>query len=360
MQERIIMLLDMDAFFAEIEERESPQFQGKPVVVGADPQEGKGRGVVSTCNYKARKFGIHSAMPISQAYHLCPQAVFLPVNMALYSRVSERVMKIIQKVCKGCLVEQVFLDEAYIDFVLFPTIVKNKTKEKENAWRGAEMLAKKLTMDILEQEKLTCSIGIGSNKMVAKIACQAAKPNGIKVVEPKDTISFLSPLHIREIPGIGPKADIKLQDFFKTNAVSIEKLREASKQDLISLFGVIGNSIYEKARGRDTVLVTPEHEIKSIGKEHTFFKDTRDPEELLAVFEDLLCEVQDEIHKSKLQFRTITVVCRFQGFTTYTKSKTVDKNLFTELFFKEAKKLLLRFVVEQLKPVRLIGVRVKV
>jgi len=156
MQNRIIILLDMDYFFAQVEERESPQFKGKPVVVGAEPNEGKNRGVVSTANYEARKYGIHSALPISKAYQLCPKAIFLPPNFELYSRTSENIMNIIKKYADK--VEQVSLDEAYIDVSFVKTYQK------------AKIIAEKMRKEILRKEKLTCSCGVGPNKMIAKIA----------------------------------------------------------------------------------------------------------------------------------------------------------------------------------------------
>src|SRR3989344_8905694 len=169
MKERIILHLDMDAFFAAIEERENPHFRGKPVVVGADPLNGKGRGVVSTANYEARKYGIHSALPISTAWKLCPEAVFLPVNGALYSEVSSRIMEILRK--HASIVEQVSLDEAYIEINS-----KSKTQNPKQPWREVEEFARKLKQEILEQEQLPCSVGVGPNKMIAKIACGKAKP----------------------------------------------------------------------------------------------------------------------------------------------------------------------------------------
>ena len=160
---RIILHIDMDYFFAQIEERENPQFKEKPVVVGADPRGGRGRGVVSTANYEARKYGIHSALPISKAYQLCPNAIFLPVNMELYQKVSENIMEIIKKYSP--VFEQVSLDEAYLDISL--TFL-----QKEWGYQKAEKLAKKLKKEILEKEKLTSTIGIGPNKLIAKIASE--------------------------------------------------------------------------------------------------------------------------------------------------------------------------------------------
>lgn len=344
MGDRIILLLDMDAFFAMIEERENLQFQGKPVVVGADPKEGKGRGVVSTANYEARKYGIHSAMPISEAWRLCPKAVFLPVQGELYSQVSENIMEIL-RACTP-LVEQVSLDEAYLDISFIGSFEK------------ARELAEKLRKEIFTKEKLIASCGVASNKMVAKIACEKAKPNGILAVKPKETQAFLDSLSVRAIPGIGPKAEEKLKKFFGMQQVLIKKLKEASKQDLHTLFGVMGDEIYKKARARDDSPVVTKEEIKSIGKEHTFEKDTRDGEEIFPVFRKLASEVVSELRKGGFSFKTITVVCRFQGFETHTKSKSLKgPSQDWKLLQKEANLLLLRFLVENPKQVRLVGIR---
>jgi len=350
MKERIILHLDMDAFFAAIEERENPHFRGKPVVVGADPLEGKGRGVVSTASYEARKYGIHSALPISIAYRLCPQAIFLPVNGSLYSEVSSRIMETLHK--HASVVEQVSLDEAYIDLESVNLVGLSLSK------LGRAKFAQGIKQEIWEQEKLPCSIGIGPNKMVAKIACGKAKPNGILVIEPKDVEKFLDRLSIEEIPGIGPKTAALLYRAFQKQELSVADVKKMEKEKLIDLLGVYGGDLYDKVRGIDENPVVAEEEVKSIGKEHTFAKDTRDGEELFSVFRVLAKEVWQETKEQGILFRNITVRCRFQGFETHTKSKTHKEAITSEqVFQKEASKLLLRFLTENPKPVRLVGVR---
>ena len=347
MKQRIILLLDMDAFFAMVEERENPHFRGKPVVVGADPKEGMGRGVVSTCNYEARNYGIHSAMPISEAWRLCPKAVFLPVDGALYSRVSQNIMEILQRYTST--IEQVSVDEAYLDISFM------------GSFKNAEKLAEKIRKEILKKEKLPASCGVAPNKMVAKIACKKAKPNGVVTVKPEDVESFLSPLSIRMIPGIGPKTEVLLQQFFKRGELKIKDVREVPKEELVELLGVFGNALCDKVRGIDHSPVTVEEEVKSIGKEHTFERDTRDGEEIFLVFRELAREVSSGLKEAGLAFKTITVVCRFQGFETHTKSKTfTEASQDWKFFEKEAVRLLLKFLAVNLKPVRLIGVRARV
>ena len=342
--ERIILHIDMDYFFAQVEERENPRFKGKPVIVGADPKGGKGRGVVSTANYEARKYGIHSALPISKAYELCPTAIFLPVNMELYQKVSEKIMEIIKKYSK--IWEIVSLDEAYLDISFL------------KSYQKAENLAKKLKKEIYEKEKLISTIGIGPNKLIAKMAAEKAKPNGLLMIKLNQVKSFLEPLDIEELPGIGPKTAEVLRNL-KIN--KIKELKKISKAKLKEMFGIVGETIYERARGIDEEQVSPEEIIKSIGQEHTFEKDTRDPEIIFATFEKIIKNVYQELIENKFSFKTLTVICRFRGFETHTKSKTLrepTQNL--KILKKEAKKLLLKFLIENPKLIRLIGLRIAI
>jgi DNA polymerase IV (DinB-like DNA polymerase) len=340
--QRIILHIDMDYFFAQIEERENPQFKGKPVVVGADPKEGKGRGVVSTANYEARKYGIKSGMPISKAYQLCPNAIFLPVHIELYEKISEEIMGIVKKYSP--VYEIVSLDEAYLDI----SFCKN--------WKEAENLGKKLKKEIFEKEKLTCTVGIGPNKTVAKLAAEKAKPDGLKVVKPDEVEKFLDPLDVDELPGIGPKTAEKLR---KIGVNKIFELKKLSKEKLKEMFGKVGERIWEGARGIDEEPVSPEEVIKSIGRQITLERDTRDAKLIFGTFEKLIKEVYEELMQNNFSFKTITVICRFKNFETHTKSKTLKKPMQDfEIFKKESKKLLLKFLIENKKPVRLIGVRI--
>lgn len=341
------MHIDMDYFFAQIEERENPQFKGRPVVVGADPKGGRGRGVVSTANYEARKHGIRSALPISKAYQLCPKAVFLPVNIELYQKVSESIMEIIKKYSQ--VFEQVSLDEAYLDI--------SRIHIKKPWQNYMYSLARRLKNEILEREKLTATVGIGPNKLIAKMASEEAKPDGLLAVNPAEVQEFLEPLDIEKLPGIGPKTGEKLR---AVGVNRIKELKKLSKQQLKEMFGKWGEGIYEKARGIDESPVTSEEIIKSIGKEHTFEKDTRDPEIIFEIFDRIIEDVWRELIENKFSFRTITVVCRFQGFETHTKSKTL-KTRASDLAIlqKESKRLLLKFLLENKKAVRLVGLRLK-
>jgi DNA polymerase IV (DinB-like DNA polymerase) len=191
-EKKIVLHVDMDSFFASVEVREKPELKDLPVVVGSDPKGGKGRGVVSTCSYEARKYGIHSAMPISQAYKLCPDAAFVPINMKLYGQVSVNVMEIIKSFAEKF--QQYSVDEAFL--VPGPEI---------RNFEEATIIALRIKDEIERQERITCSVGVGPNKLIAKIASKFNKPNGLTVVRPEDVQEFLYPLDVAKIPGIGEK-----------------------------------------------------------------------------------------------------------------------------------------------------------
>lgn len=341
---RIILHLDMDAFFAQAEERENPQFRGKPVVVGADPEGGRGRGVVSTANYEARKYGIHSALPISRAYQFCPSAVFLPVNMDLYERVSAKIMEIAKNYSRQWEIGG--LDEFYLDISF------------AGDYEKARDLAGKLKSEILQKEKLTCTVGIGPNKLIAKMASSRGKPNGLLVIASDKASEFLEPLEIEELPGIGPKTAEKLKS---TGVKLIKDLKSLPKEKLEELFGKWGRGIYERARGNDDSPVVSDAAAKSLGREQTFAEDTRDPDAIFRAFDEIIADIWRQLVENSFSFKTLTVVCRFQGFETHTKAKTLERiTRDRKILTKESKNLLLRFLLENKKPVRLVGLRVKI
>jgi len=287
--------------------------------------------------------------------------------MRLYQKVSENIMNLVKKYSK--IWEIVSLDEAYLDlsFLLAKERPSKDYSQKKrspilrvNIARGyqkAERLAKKLKKEILDKEKLASTIGIGPNKTIAKMATNKAKPNGLMVIKPNQVKSFLEPLDIQDLPGIGPKTGEKLR---KIGIKKIGELKKLSQLKLKEMFGKVGETIYQRARGIDEEEVSPEEVIKSIGKEHTFEKDTRDPEIIFNTFEKLIEEIYRGLTPVK-SFKTITVICRFSGFETHTKSKTLEKpTKDLEILKKEAKKLLLGFLIEGKKSIRLIGLRVKI
>ena len=337
---RIIFHIDLDAFFASCEERENPRFRGKPIVVGADPKEGKGRGVVSTANYSARKFGIHSALPISQAWRLCPEAIFLPVNGSLYSRTSKSVMKILRDTAQKCngQFKQAGIDEAYLNITGSDPVI----------------LAKNIKAKIYTQEKITASVGVGPNMLIAKIASDFQKPDGLTVVNLSDVQKFLDPMPIRKLPGIGPKTERELKIL---HVQTVADLRKIPQSILYEEFGQHGISLYENAHGIDHGEVAEESETKSISEEHTFEQDTDSAQEILPVLflltKNVLQTAKQEGYKN---FKTTTVKIRYADFKTHTKSlsgsyRTED----SDQIEKTALKLLWPFLN---KKIRLIGFRV--
>lgn len=351
--QRIIFHIDLDAFFASCEERENPQFRGKPIVVGANPKGGTGRGVVSTANYTARKFGIHSAMPISQAWRLCASAVFLPVNSSLYSRVSESVMKILKDAAQqyNGKFEQAGIDEAYID------LSYTNTRDREYLYTTAMQIAGHLKNKICRQEKVTASVGVGPNMLIAKIASDFQKPDGLTIVRPLDVQKFLDPLAIRKLPGIGPKTESELKKF---RVQTVADLRGIPQSTLYEEFGQHGISLYESARGIDNTAVAQVSETKSIGEEHTFEHDTGSAQEILPILfsltKSVLKTAQTEGYKN---FKTITIKIRYANFKTHTKAQSGNyKTSDTDKIEKIVLRLLWPFLGEKNRKIRLIGFRV--
>jgi DNA polymerase IV (DinB-like DNA polymerase) len=353
---RIIAHLDMDAFFASIEERDNPYLRGKPLVIGSDPKNGKGRGVVSTANYVAREYGIHSGMPISVAWRLSEEAkkqekercVFLQPDLMKYQKISKNLERILRKYVKK--LEKASIDEFYLDL----SFIKS--------YKKAENLCKKIKKEIKKKEKLTCSIGIGPNKLIAKIASQLKKPDGLTVIQPKQVAQILDPLSVRAIPGVGPKTE---EILLGLNIKTIKDLKKLPKIQLIKLFGKFGQNLYKKVRGIDTTPIVEKREIKSIGTQETFLKDTLNPEFILEKFQKLIDKTfKDFKEKGFHSFRTITVIVRFFDFETRSFSRTFKEPLSSKksLLIKGTN-MLLPFLDKRKNPkrklIRLIGIRIK-
>ena len=339
---RVVLHVDLDAFFPSVEVREHPELKKKPVVVGADPKEGKGRGVVSSASYEARKFGIRSALPISRAWKLCPDCVYLRPHFDLYIPASNSVMKILRN--HADKFEQGGIDEAYLD-------ISSQVKDFDEA----REFAKRLMEEVLEKESLTCSIGVAPNKMVAKIASDFKKPNGLTVVKEDDVKDFLFPLKAGKIPGVGPKTQRILKEL---NIETVSELASTKPEMLTRLFGVWGARLHEFANGIDNNEVIEEYATKSVGRDTTFEKDVDDAEQILQVLDGLAEEVHEDIIANCFKFKTITVRVRYQHFDTYTRSKSL---LFPtsdlDILKNNSKRLIAPFLRDK-KKVRLIGVRV--
>ncbi len=352
---RIIAHLDLDAFFAAVEERDRPWLAGRPIVIGADPQGGSGRGVVSTANYKAREFGIRSALPISTAWKYAEAAkqrggeetVFLRGSHGKYSTVSGQVMKVVRQYAP--VVEQASVDEAYLDL------------SHTGSWKEAQKTAAQIKRDIFKTEKLTCSVGIGPNKLVAKIASDIQKPDGLTVVTQKRAGAFLSPMSVRVIPGVGPKSATVLE---KEGMRTVAEARDFSEPELEQLFGVWGRTLYRTLRGVDETPLVEERGVQSIGKHHTFEQDTLDARRLGNVLEYMAQEIITRMRQKDFTgFRTITLTVRFADFATKDRSYTCKSTAQSQkhLLF-EANRLLAPFLDKRENPaqkeIRLIGLRI--
>jgi len=353
---RIIAHLDMDAFFAAIEERDTPAFRGVPLVVGADPQGGNGRGVAATSNYLARGYGIHSATPISTAWRLSeaasragkPQVIFVSVDMAKYARVSEEVMAIVRRFIP--LVEQASIDEAYGDLSFM------------ELYEAAEGLCRRLKEAIRAEEQLTASVGIGPNKLIAKIASGMHKPDGLTVVREGEAEAFLAPLSIRAIPGIGPKTEAM---FAREGIKLVKDLKPLSVYQLEELLGKRGADLYDKVRGLDSSPIEEYSEPKSIGEQETFESDTLESQVLLNQLVALGQDVMDRLDREGFHtFRTVVLTVRFADFETKSRTHTLAMPAGdAATLHREALKLLLPFLDRRENPrrklIRLLGLRVE-
>ncbi len=339
---RVILHVDLDSFFPSVEVREHPELKDKPVVVGADPKGGKGRGVVSSASYEARRYGIRSAMPISKAWRLCPHCVYLRPHFDLYTRASSSIMKILKSHCDKF--EQAGIDEAYLD-------ISSRVKDFDEAKEFAEKLMK----EVLNKEKLTCSVGVAPNKMTAKIASDYKKPYGLTVVKEENVRDFLSPLKVRSLPGVGPKTQGRLKDL---GIETVADLAAANPEVLAKLFGIWGVRLHEYSNGIDNSEVIEEYETKSIGRDVTFEKDIDDEDMIFKVLDELAEEVHKEVVDNAFRFKTITVKVRYQHFDTYTRARSLSfPTDDLEILRNNAKRLISPFLRGN-KKVRLIGVRV--
>lgn len=327
---RIIGHLDMDAFFASVEERDNPRLAGRPIVVGADPEGGRGRGVVSTANYAARAYGIRSALPISTAWRyseaarakgLAP-AVFMDVNMEKYARASRRVMEIVQKHVPGALIEQASVDEAYIDL------------SAAGSYARAEAVARGIKDEIKNKERLTASVGIGPNKLVAKVASDRRKPDGLTVVREEDAEEFLEPLALRAIPGVGPKSEA---EFAKRGMRTVRDAKALTRAALADMMGKWGMELYEKLRGHGDAELVSEWVRKSVSEQTTFDDDVPVDGQLKnrklleaalgALATDVHANLQSEIAAGApfTSFRSVGITVRFADFTTKTRTVTLKE-----------------------------------
>ncbi|TFH01867.1 MAG: DNA polymerase IV [Calditrichales bacterium] len=340
--QRFILHADMDAFFAAIEQREHPEFKGHPVIVGADPRQGAGRGVVSTCSYEARRYGIHSAMPISQAYKRCPHGIYVPPNGGLYSQVSKDIFKLFYQFSD--LVEPLSIDEAFLDI-----------SGCIQLFGSAEAIGRQLKDLIYTNQGITASVGIAPNKYIAKIASDLEKPDGLVIVKEADIQSFLNPLPIARLWGAGVKTIEKLKQL---GIHTIGDLGKFPLQLLEQKFGKMGNHFYRLAHGMDDRPVVSGHEVKSVSNEMTFSEDVFDIDVIKKTLVRLAEKVGYRMRQKDLLGRTVHLKLRYEGFETVTRNKTLaDATANTEIIFQVVNELFEKNY-DASRRVRLLGVGV--
>jgi DNA polymerase-4 len=334
---RTIIHVDMDAFYASVEQRDRPELRGRPVIVGADP---RGRGVVSAASYEARPFGIHSAMPISRAARLCPDAVFLPVDMDKYSHVSRQVMGILAEFTP--LLEPLSIDEAFLDVTHGRALLGD-----------GEAHARQIKAVIRDRLALAASVGVAPNKFVAKVASDLEKPDGLVVVSPGEEAAFLAPLPISRLWGVGK---VMAAQLVSMGVHRIGQLATMPPEHLRARFGDSALHLAELARGVDERAVEISTPPKSLGAEETFEADHRDLERLRATLRGQAERVGRELRAAGYAGRTVTLKLRFADFSTITRSHTAEPTQDGLRIFQEASGLLGRVTLR--RAVRLIGLSV--
>ena len=336
---RSILHVDMDAFYASVEQLDHPEYKGQPVIVGADPKDGKGRGVVAACSYEARKFGVRSALPISRAWKLCPEGVYVRPRMDRYVEVSKQVMEVFRQYTD--LVEPLSIDEAFLDITGSVKLLG-----------PAKQIASAIKAKIRETTGLNASVGLAPNKFLAKIASDLKKPNAFVVVTENEIETFLHDLPISRLWGVGPKTEQRLREMgFKT----IGDVAAGSRESLVRSLGSLGEHLFHLSHGKDEREVEPNWEPKSIGTETTFNEDTADRELLLATILELADHVAVRLRKDGYRARKVTLKLRYADFETHTKQQSLKKAIVTgEEIAKVARGLFATFPMK--KKIRLIGV----
>ena len=338
-ENRKIIHIDMDAFYASVEQRDYPDYRGRPVIVGGQPDK---RGVVAACSYEARKFGIHSAMPSSRAYRLCPQAIFVSPRFDVYREVSEQIRRIFRSFTS--VIEPLSLDEAYLD-------VTSSTLFDGSATR----IALAVKQEILAHTGLTASAGVSYNKFLAKIASDMDKPDGLYVITPDKGEEFIDHLPIGDFYGIGRATEAKMK------ALGIHKgsdLKQRTLNELNQLFGKVGEYYFKIARGIDNRPVITNQVRKSLGSETTFESDLDDKEEMLAQLSKICSKVSDSLKDRNLRGKTITIKVKYEDFEQVTRSVTLDEATDNQQQMLEVVPVLLSRTDAGKRKVRLLGITV--
>lgn len=338
MEKRIIHV-DMDAFFAQVEQNDNPELRNKPVIVGGRSYN---RGVVATASYEARKFGVHSAMPTKTAHKLCPNGIFVHPRFERYKEISAQVREIFLSYSE--FIEPLSLDEAFLDIT-----------ELVSRTRSAKAIALSIQSDIFEKTGLTSSSGISYNKYLAKIASGMNKPKGTTVIDYNNVLDILHELPIGKFPGVGKVTEEKM---IRLDIKTGKDLYDLSKNDLILKFGKRGESLYNKARGIGTNELTVQRERKSVGKETTFNYDRNDDAEILAVLEDLALKVSTRLEDKQLVGRVVTVKIKTGDYESHTKQMMTQDPIYRGSDIYHYAYNLYHEVKKIDEPIRLIGVTV--
>jgi DNA polymerase-4 len=335
----MILHVDMDAFYASVEQRDHPELRGQPVIVGGL----QGRGVVCAASYEARTFGVRSAMPMVTARRLCPQGIYVPTRMGYYAEISQQIRDIFLSFTP--LVEPLSLDEAFLD-----------VRGSEQLFGPVLEMARKIKGRIKTETDLTASVGVAPNKFLAKLASDYGKPDGFVIIEEKDIARFLAPLPVSRIWGVGPKGERRL------HALGLRTMGEVAalpEETLSGHFGETGRHLWRLANGIDERSVIPDREAKSISTETTFETDIGDHDLLARWLMDLVDHLATRVRHSGLRARTVTLKVRSARFRTRTKSKTLPVPTdVTEAIWQAASDLLRRSLTKEMVPVRLLGVGV--
>ena len=337
--QRKIVHIDMDAFFASVEQLDNPELRGRPVIVGGSP---KSRGVVAACSYEARRFGIHSAMPSARAILLCPGALFVRPRMARYKEVSDQVMEIFRR-CTD-LVEPLSLDEAFLDVT-----------DCRHHKGSATLIAQDIRRQIHLATGLTASAGISCNKFLAKVASGLHKPDGMSVILPEDALDFLARLPIGKFFGVGRVTEKRMQQLGIHTGFDLRRFR---REELTLHFGKAGSFFYDIVRGRDFRPVQASHVRKSIGSESTLAQDTLDLPEIFDILQTLSQEIETSLVKHQQGGSTITLKVRYHDFTTITRSHTVSCPVFCHQDIFRHIPNLLKCTEAGRKKIRLLGISV--
>ena len=339
---RKIIHIDMDAFFAAVEIRDNPKLKGKPVVIGSDPRKTGGRGVVSTCSYEARAFGIHSAMSSKEAYEHCPQAVFISGNYEKYTAVGQQIRAIFKRYTDN--IEPMSIDEAYLD------VTENKLGIK-----SAVKIARLIQQDIWNELHLTSSAGVSYNKFLAKIASDYQKPRGLTVILPNEAEDFLKQMDIAKFHGVGKKTVEKLHQMGVFTGADLLKISEIS---LIDRFGRLGFDLYRKARGIDNSPVKSNRIRKSIGKEKTYSKILNLEEDIKKELTLLSERVALSLQKHEKSGKIVILKIRYADFSTMTKRKSLSQKIQDAETISQMAIQLYESLADKDKDVRLLGVTV--